>query len=150
MLTRWSDLDRAFSMMDDLQRRMNRVIEGYDAGRWPTPARATKGSWPPINLYDAGDDLMIKALVPGLSEKEIQISGNQEVLTISGERKVDAPEGYSVHRQERGNVKFSRSFTFPCRLDMERASASVKDGVLTIKLAKAAEAKPRQITVTAQ
>ena len=93
---------------------------------------------------------MIKALVPGLSEKEIQISGNQEVLTISGERKVDAPEGYSVHRRERGNVRFSRSFTFPCRLDMERASASVKDGVLTIKLAKAAEAKPRQITVTAQ
>ena len=150
MLTRWSDLDRAFSMMDDLQRRMNRLFEGYDAGRWPTSARATTGSWPPINLYDAGDDLMIKALVPGLSEKDIQISGNQEVLTISGERKVDAPEGYSVHRQERGNVRFSRSFTFPCRLDMERASASVKDGVLTIKLAKAAEAKPRQITVTAQ
>ena len=72
------------------------------------------------------------------------------MLTISGERKVEAPEGYSVHRQERGSVKFSRSFTFPCRIDTEKASATVKDGVLTIKLAKAAEAKPRKITVTAQ
>ena len=150
MLTRWSDLDSAFSMIDDLQRRMNRLFEGYDAGRRLTSTRTTTASWPPINLYDAGEDLLIKALVPGLSEKEIQISGNQEVLTISGERRVDAPEGYSAHRQERGNVRFSRSFTFPCRLDLERASASVKDGVLTIKLTKAAEAKPRQITVTAQ
>jgi HSP20 family protein len=137
-------------MMDDLQRRMNRLFEGYDAGRWTTSARMATGSWPPVNLYDAGDDLLINALVPGMSEKEIQITGNQEVLTISGERKVEAPEGYSVLRQERGSRKFSRSFTFPCRIDTEKASATVKDGVLTIKLAKAAEAKPRKITVTAQ
>ena len=150
MLTRWSDLDRAFSIMDDLQRRMNRLFEGYGEGRWPSTARMTTGSWPPVNLYDAGEDLLITALVPGLSETEIEITGNQEVLTISGERKVAAPEGYSVHRQERGGVKFSRSFTFPCKLDMEKASATVKDGVLTVKLAKAPDAQPRQISVKAQ
>lgn len=150
MLTRWSDLDRTLSMMDDLQRRMNRLFQEYDVGRWPTSPRLTTATWPPVNLYDAGDELMITAQVPGLTEKEIQITGNQEVLTISGERVVKVPEGYSVHRQERGNVRFSRSFTFPCKVDMEKASATVKDGVLTVKLAKAAEAKPRQITVKAQ
>jgi len=148
MLTRWSDWDRAFSTMDELQRRMNRVFDQFDSGgRWPRPTTAT---WPAVNLYDAGDDLVIKAQVPGLSAKDIQITGNQEMLTISGERTFSAPEGYSVHRQERGSVKFSRSFTFPGKVDLEKASATVKDGLLTVKLAKAAEAKPRQITVKAR
>jgi len=150
MLTRWSDLDRAFSAMDELQRRMTRLFDEYDGGRWPGFARLTTATWPVVNLYDAGEDLVIKAQVPGLSEKDIQITGNQEVLTLSGERKVDVPEGYSVHRQERGSVKFSRSFTFPCKVDLEKTSATVKDGLLTITLAKAAEAKPRQITVKAE
>lgn len=150
MLTRWSDLDRAFSVMDELQRRMNRLFEEYDWGRWPGFPGLTTGTWPAVNLYDAGDDLVIRAQVPGMSEKDIQISGNQEVLTLSGERRVEVPEGYSVHRQERGTVKFSRSFTFPCRVNLEKATATVKDGLLTIKLAKAAEAKPRQIAVKAE
>lgn len=150
MLTRWSDLDRTFSMMDELQRRMNRLFNEYDVARWPAIGRLTAESWPPVNLYDTGEQLMIRALVPGLTEKQIQITGNQEVLTISGERKVELPEGYSVHRQERGSVRFSRSFTLPCKVDLEKASATVKDGLLTITLAKAAEARPRQITVKAQ
>jgi HSP20 family protein len=150
MLTRWSDLDRAFSAMDELQRRMNRLFDEYDGGRWPSFARLTTGTWPAVNLYDAGDDLVIKAQVPGLSEKDIQITGNQEVLTLSGERTVDVPEGYSVHRQERGSVRFSRSFTFPCKVNLEKTTATVKDGLLTITLAKAAEARPRQITVKAE
>jgi len=150
MLTRWSDLDHAFSVMDELQRRMSRLFDESDTARWPGSPRLTTGAWPAVNLYDAGDELVIKAQVPGLSEKDIQITGNQEVLTLSGERTVEVPEGYSVHRQERGSLKFSRSFTFPCKVDLEKTSATIKDGLLTVKLAKAAEAKPRQITVKAQ
>jgi len=149
MLTRWSDLDRAFSVMDELQRRMNRLFDEIDGERWPSFAGLTTATWPAVNLYDSGDDLVIKAQVPGLSEKQIQITGNQEVLTLSGERKVQVPEGYSVHRQERGSLKFSRSFTFPCKVNLERATAVVKDGLLTVTLPKAAEAKPRQISVKA-
>lgn len=149
MLTRWSDVDRAFLMMDELQRRMSRIFEEYDGERWPGFARLTTGTWPLVNLYDAGDDLVITAQVPGLSEKDIQLTANQDQLTLSGERKVAAPEGYSAHRQERGSVKFSRSFTFPCKVNPEKTAATVKDGLLTVKLAKAAEAKPRQISVKA-
>jgi HSP20 family protein len=138
-------------MMDELQRRMNRLFYEYDVGRAPAAIpRLSAGSWPRVNLYDAGEELVIEAQVPGMSEKDFEITGNQEVLTISGERRVEHPEGYSVHRQERGGVRFSRSFTFPCKVDMEKTSATVKDGLLTIRLAKAPEAKPRQITVKAQ
>lgn len=149
MLTRWTDLDRTFSVFNELHRRMNRLFDDYE----PTERRgrpAVARSWPPVNLYDAGDELLIRAQVPGLSEKDITLNLDQEVLTISGERKSESPEGYSVHRQERGSFKFSRSFTFPCKIDPELTSATVKDGLLTIKLGKAAEAKPRKITVKAQ
>lgn len=150
MLTRWSDVDQTLAWMNDLQRRMNRLFYEAETGGWPTTQRLSEAAWPPVNLYDHGEELVIEAQVPGMTDKDLRITGNQEVLTISGERKVQAPEGYSVHRQERGGVKFSRSFTFPSKVDMEKTTATVKDGLLTIKLAKAAEAKPRQITVKAK
>jgi len=149
MLTRWTDLDRTFSVFNELHRRMNQLFDDYEPTGWAVRPVVSQ-SWPAVNLYDAGDELLIRAQVPGLSEKDISLNLNQEVLTISGERKSEAPKGYSVHRQERGTVKFSRSFTFPCKINAEKASATVMDGLLTIKLTKAAEAKPRQILVKAQ
>ncbi len=151
MLTRWTEFDRSFSLLDEFQRRMNRLFDEL-AGYSSEPYRESwyAGVWPPVNLYDAGKELMVLAEVPGLSEKDIQITGNQGTLTISGERRLDVPEGYSVHRQERPAVKFSRSFSVPAKVDLEKATASVKNGVLAITLPKAPEAQPRQITVKAQ
>jgi HSP20 family protein len=70
-------------------------------------------------------------------------------MMISGERRTSVPAGYVAHRQERGSYTFSRSFALPCPVDPEKASAAVRDGVLTVTLEKAAEARPRQITVKA-
>jgi HSP20 family protein len=136
--------------MDELQRRMNRLFDEFDAPQWPTRGMRMRAGWPPVNLYDSGDALLVEALVPGLTDKEIQVSCNQGVLTLAGERKPDVPEGFSVHRRERGQVSFSRSFSLPCEVDLERTQASVKNGVLKVKLPKAEQAKPRQITVKAQ
>jgi len=152
-LTRWSDFDRdlgRFAALDLLRRRMDEMFRDFDQ-----PFRALRNelgevtTWPRANLYDVGPELVLSAAVPGLSEKDISINATGDVLSISGERKVEVPEGYSVHRQERGSLAFSRSFTLPCKVDMEKASATVKDGMLTVRLAKAAEAQPRQITVKA-
>jgi HSP20 family protein len=108
------------------------------------------GTWPRANLIDAGANLILTAEVPGLSEKDVRLTLNQEVLTIAGERTVDAPQGYSAHRQERPAVNFSRSFALPCRVNADRTSATVKNGILTVTLEKAADAMPRQIAVRAQ
>jgi len=155
MLTRWttgwSDFDEMFSAMNQLRAYMDRVFENTlgdrvsDTGALPFYA----GTWPRANLIDAGSNLIVTAEVPGLSEKDLKLSLNQEVLTITGERKVRAPEGYSAHRQERPSFNFSRSFTLPCRVNADRTSASVKDGVLTVTLEKAADAMPRQIAIKA-
>jgi HSP20 family protein len=111
-------------------------------GSWTTSA-----AWPRIALYDSGSELRLRAEVPGLSEKDLDISVEQSSLTIRGERATEAPEGYSVHRQERGNRSFARSFTLPCRVDAERATANLKNGVLEMTLPKVAEEQPRQIHV---
>jgi HSP20 family protein len=104
---------------------------------------------PRANLVDDGNQLVLTAEVPGLSERDVKLTLNQEVVTISGERTVEVPEGYSVHRRERANVNFTRSFALPCRVNADRASATVKDGILTVTLEKSADAMPRQITVNA-
>jgi HSP20 family protein len=145
MLTRWTDwrdIDRTFAMMDELRSRMGQLYGDYNEPR-------AAAVFPLINLFDTGSTLTLKVEVPGLTEKDIHLTINQDVLTLQGERKADAPEGYSVHRQERGPVKFSRSFTLPCRINAETTTASLKNGVLTVTLAKVAEAQPRQITVKA-
>lgn len=149
MIRRLSDFGRSIEMLDEFERRMNRLFEEFDVARWPEFPVWRTVTWPQANLYDRGKELVLCADVPGLTEKNIQITANQEMVTLTGERDVDVPEGYSVHRQERGRVKFSRTFTMPCRVDAEKTSASVKNGVLTITLAKAPEAQPRQISVKA-
>ena len=154
MLTRWGDFDRTFTAMDELRRRMDRVFDEY--GGYPPYARPgheeetrASAAWPRLNLLDAGAALVVTAELPGLSEKDVALTINQDVVTLVGARKSDAPEGYSVHRQERSAVEFSRSFTLPTKIDAEKTSATMKDGVLTITMAKAPEAQPKQIPVRA-
>ena len=157
MLTRFGDFDRSFTMMDQLRRRMDRLFDDYDPPRGRDTLRGNladeadrslwRGRFPRLTLSDAGASLLLRAELPGLNEKQIQLSIHQDVLTMSGERGPDAPEGYVVHRQERTPIKFGRTFTLPCKIDPEKSSAVLKDGVLTVTLAKAPEAQPRQISV---
>lgn len=155
MLTRWntgwSELDEMFSSMNQLRTQMDRMFEDASSGRY-TATRALPlygGTWPRANLIDSGSKLMLTAEVPGMTDQDIQLTLNQDILHISGQRKIQAPAGYSVHRQERAAVNFSRSFALPCSVNPESASASVKDGVLTVTLEKAPDAMPRQIAVKA-
>ena len=152
MLTRFDDFDRTVSAMDHLRRRMDRIFEEMETGRARSREveRLWSGRFPRLLFSDAGDKLVLEADLPGLGEKDVQLSIHQEVLTVSGERKVEAPQGWLAHRQERAPLKFSQSFTLPCKVDPEKSTATLKNGVLTITLAKAVEAQPRPITVTAQ
>lgn len=156
-MVRFNDLDRTFAIMDDLRRRMDRLYEEQESA----PARASlRGDFdhaprfadpgPRIHLFDAGQSLVVKADLPGMKQSDLQITITQDVLTLSGERKPDMPEGYTVHRQERAPVRFSRSFTLPTKADPETANAILKNGVLTLTLSKVAEAQPRRINIQAQ
>ena len=152
MFSRFGDASRDFALLDEFRRRLDRVWEDMDPS-WPASPSNTRAhsssAWPRVNLYDEGSSLVLKADVPGLSEKDVHVTLNESGVSISGERKVAPPEGYSAHRQERRSFSFSRSLTLPCKVNPEQTQASVKNGVLTVTLAKAPEAQPRQIVVQA-
>ena len=145
MLNRRSELDRTALMMNQFRRRMDRLFDDMDAA-----SEMPDVNWPRAQLLDRGSNIVLYAEVPGLADKDIKITMNQDVLTLEGERQVTPPEGYSVHRQERSSVRFARSFTLPFKADVERVGAIVRDGVLTITLPKTPESQPRRIAVRTQ
>jgi len=104
---------------------------------------------PRFDFEDTGEALRFRAELPGLTEKDIDINVTANVVTIKAERKVDAPEGYTVHRRERQSFSFTQSYELPTRVDPEKVQASLKQGVLTLTLPKLAEVQPKKVTVSA-
>lgn len=153
MLTRFSDwsgwptfafrdFPRSFGAFDQLRHEMDRLLFDFERG-------APEARTPNVRLEDTGAALLVRAEVPGLEAKDVEISATASTLTVRGERKVTAPEGYGVHRNERTSYRFARTFELPTKIDADKVEASLQNGVLTIALPKAAEARPKQITVKA-
>jgi HSP20 family protein len=150
MLSRLTDFDRTFGVLDELRRQMDRAWDDFDGGvRTPAQAYYANGSWPRFDVEDTGANLVVSAELPGMTEKDLDVALEGGVLSVRGERKADAREGYTLLRRERPALRFARSVVLPVKVDAERTSATVKDGVLTITIAKAREAQPRKIAVRA-
>ncbi len=129
-----------------LQRELDRVFEnplGFDFGL------SGKGVYPPVNVFSNKGGYFVKMEVPGLALDQLTIEAHGRTLTIRGKRDVSAPQGGSFHRRERSRGEFSRSVQLPTDLDLARAEASYKQGMLTVHIPKREEAKPRQITIKA-
>lgn len=124
---------------NQLRRKMFDIFEENGSSHLST--------WPPANLYDSGDALILELEVPGITEEELQITLTQEVLTLSGERKSTLPSEVHLHRRERPASKFSRSFTLPYRVDPKAVKATLTDGILEVVLPKHPEEKPHTITI---
>lgn len=146
MWTRINDVDRMFMAMDQLQSKMNRIFNSQSGYR-PIAGWAFTESGPRSNMYDAGDYFQLTMEMPGVSKEDVNVKLQGNYLEIKGSRKANNPDGYSAHRVERGNTSFTRSFTLPADVDSTRVEAALKDGILTLRLPKMEEAKPRQITI---
>ena len=100
-----------------------------------------------MELRDEGEALVLRMELPGFTEEDVSVDLNRSLLTIRGERSTEVPEGYTVHRQERGALRFAHSLTLPVRIEANEVTATLTDGVLELSLPKAAEEKPRKIQV---
>jgi len=153
MLTRFTPFDRTVAlMMDDWRRRLDRAFDDFQApsapaGTFDDPWSLSEATWPRVNLYDTGTSLQFTAEVPGMTNKDVQIQLENDVLTVSGERKVQVPQGYTAHRRERSSTSFTRSFSLPTKVDPEKVTASLKDGVLSLDMPKMPAVQPRQIAI---
>ena len=113
MFTRMSDIDRMFGAMDLLRNRMDNLFNGIHRSFPSGPAFTLTSNSPRTNLMQNGDNFEVQAEVPGISKDDLNIKIQGNYLEISGKRSVDTPDGYKVHRNERGGSTFSRSFTLP-------------------------------------
>lgn len=129
-----------------LQRELDRVFEN-PTGR--TPGLSGRGAFPPVNVFLDKDAAVIRLEVPGVSPQSLAIETQGRTLTIGGKREAAVPEGASFHRRERGVGEFKRSLQLTEDVDPSRAEATYRDGILTIRIPKKEEAKPRQIQVQA-
>jgi HSP20 family protein len=142
-LMAWPSLDRWSSLRDDLNSL-------FELPFWSSIARQGQlfSGWSPaLDLYQNNDNVVAVIELPGMRREDIDISLHDGVLTIAGERHSSLGEGENAERTERFSGKFRRSITLPTRVDVKKVSASYRDGILTVTLRKAEEAKPKQIQV---
>ena len=136
-----------FREFTTLQDRMNRLFGDIYLRDEDVSGRS---SWvPPVDIYETDNhDLVVKAELPDLTREDIEVTVENNTLTIRGERKLpgDVKEG-QFRRVERAYGSFSRSFTLPNTVDASRVSADYRNGVLTVRLPFREEAKPRTVNV---
>lgn len=141
----WPSLDRWASLRNDLDNLL-------DLPLWPAFTRQSQlfsGWTPALDLYQNNDNVIAVVELPGMRKEEIEISLQDDMLVISGERKQEATPETAATRTECYTGTFRRSVTLPSRVDVNKVSATYKDGILTVMLPKADEAKPKQIKISA-
>ena len=143
-IIRWQPNPGGVSEFDRLRQEVNNLFSTFSPGTEPFFSRV----YPALNVTEDSENLYVRAELPGVKADSMDISVVEGRLLISGERKIepeDEKTGY--HRKEREAGFFRRTITLPSRVDPAKVSAAMKNGIMTISLPKAEEAKPRKISV---
>jgi HSP20 family protein len=140
-ITRWDPFREVVSM----QNRLNSIFGGLSADDSPL---TTASFVPAVDIYEDDKAVVLKLEVPGIEEKDLDVSVENQTLTVKGERKFEKEEKEeNFHRIERRYGSFFRAFTLPTTVDTEHVQASYNAGVLKLELKKKPEAQPKQIKV---
>ena len=155
MLARWEPFGglrrrggNLFSELNDIQREMNRLFDDFFGER---QSGLAEGAWmPAVDVSENEATMIVRAELPGMKQEDIELNLQENVLTLTGEKKKETKEDQeNFHRIERSYGSFSRTFTLPANVKQEEIKATFKDGVLEISLPKAEEAKAKKIAITA-
>ena len=134
--------DPFLALQQELERMLGSAFRG-------TPA-AVSGVYPAVDVFDAGEAYVVKAELPGVTAGDIELEVEDDTLTLRGERKFAEPgEKAAYHRRERQGGRFRRVVRMPGRLDADGARADHRNGVLTVHVPKAKEARPRRLDIRA-
>lgn len=143
-LTRWDPFQ-----LTDIEKEMNRLIRRQFSGQERGgDALTTAGFAPPVDIYEDEDKLTLKMEAPGINSDDIDIRVDGNVLTVSGERRLEKEEKKeNFRRVERSYGSFTRSFTLPYAADTNKIEANFDNGVLQIDVPKRAESRGKQIKI---
>ena len=139
----FNPIEALLSLQQELDRVFASPRQGFDLGL------SGRGVFPPTNVFSDQEGEVVRMEVPGVAPETLAIESQGRTLTISGKRETSPPEGASFHRHERGSGEFSRSLQLSADLDLTKAEATCKHGMLTVRIPKKEEAKPRQIAIKA-
>ncbi|MBF0238385.1 MAG: Hsp20/alpha crystallin family protein [SAR324 cluster bacterium] len=140
----WNNsLSRTVNAMLSLQDALDRAHANDFFGGHTT----SRGVNPPVNLFEKDGDVVLVTELPGVHKENIKMEVKENMIRLSGERKLDYSENCSCHRMERGAWKFDRSIKLPFRVDNDKIRAELKNGLLVVSLPRAEQDKPRQIAI---
>jgi HSP20 family protein len=141
-LTRWEP----FRGLNTLQDQVNRLLEDSIRG---AGSNSSLAAWAPaVDIYETESELVVTADLPGINEKDIDVRVENNMLTVRGERKLEKTINEdNMLRVERAYGSFSRSFSLPNSVNTEAIKADYHEGVLTVKMPKREESKPKQVKV---
>lgn len=143
-----SSSDFGGNLVDDFRRLEDEMDEMF--GRWPWPAgirSVARGTYPPVNVGVTPERVDVYLFAAGLDPQGLDISLQQNLLTVSGERNSPVEEGADYYRRERFDGAFRRVITLPEDVDPDRVEARYREGVLQVQLQRHEAARPRQIEV---
>ena len=126
---------------------MNRLFDGLFRGV-PNVTKHFTSYGPEIDIKETDNDVLVSVEIPGMEQKDFKVSVRENVLTLKGEKKREQEiENTNYHLSERSFGRFERSFTLPTNIQADKVTATYTNGILTIKLSKVEEAKPKEISV---
>ena len=140
-LAKWSPFKEIMDVRDDFDRLVDRIFN-RDFDLWEG------GRVPAIDVYEEGDNIIVKAEIPGVKKEDISVSLNGDILTISGKSQEEKEvKKENFYRKEIRSGTFSRSLTLPAQIDKDKVKASYKDGVLQLTLPKSPEEKKKEVKI---
>jgi HSP20 family protein len=127
--------------------QFQQALDELRASDWLQAGPSGGGSFPPLNVFRKGDDVVIVTEVPGVQKADLRIEAKGNTIRIAGSKNAEVGEGASVHRRERRGGRFDRTVSLPIEIDAEGIRAECRDGILALYLPRAEHDKPRAITV---
>ena len=124
-----------------------RALENRLSSGWLGSSTAAGGAYPPINVFQQGDDLVAIVEMPGVNKDNLNIQAKENTIRIAGQKSVDYPENVSLHRRERLSGNFDRTLVVPIQIDPDRIRAEYNDGLLALYIPRAEKDKPRTIEI---
>jgi len=136
------------TLLDELRRWESDWENAFSPSPWFSSIRSVRqGTYPPLNVGSTADSVDIYVFAAGLDPKSLNLSLQQNLLSIAGERKRDPEEGANYYRRERFNGSFQRVLTLPEDVDPDQVEARYNEGVLHVRVGRREEVKPRRIEV---
>ena len=126
---------------------IQRALDARKASDWMGSSTTGIGGFPPINIFQQGDDFVAIVELPGVEKKDLEIEAKENTIRISGRKTIKYDEGASVHRRERVWGVFDRTLSVPIQIDPEAVNAEYRDGVLALFIPRAESDKPRSIKI---